>query len=199
MFNNEKLKECRKQAGYTQLDMAMIIGVARTTYAEYEQGKIQPPLDKVQKILQALPMLRGELVDGVDDILINDDQIILIQAKNMREYTISEAQTIREVLKVLDDIDTIVKDSPLRLKDLYINELITLEEYKADLSRFNDELDKIPTDNTKVDLKAIETLLNMDIEHLYYELNCKERQMLIRSVVKQITVDKDNKMELHFL
>ena len=117
MFNNEKLKECRKQAGYTQLDMAKLIGVARTTYAEYEQGKIQPPLDKVQKILQSLPMLRGELVEGVDDILINDDQITLIQAKNMREYTISEAQTIREVLKVLDDIDTIVKDSPLRSID----------------------------------------------------------------------------------
>ena len=117
MFNNEKLKECRKQAGYTQLDMAKIIKVARTTYAEYEQGKIQPPLDKVQKILQALPMLRGELVEGVDDILINDDQITLIQAKNMREHTISEAQTIREVLKVLDDIDTIVKDSPLRSID----------------------------------------------------------------------------------
>ena len=117
MFNNEKLKECRKQAGYTQLDMAKIIKVARTTYAEYEQGKIQPPLDKVQKILQALPMLRGELVEGVDDILINDNQITLIQAKNMREYTISEAETIREVLKVLDDIDTIVKDSPLRSID----------------------------------------------------------------------------------
>ena len=117
MFNNEKLKECRKQAGYTQLDMAKIIGVARTTYAEYEQGKIQPPIDKVQKILQSLPMLRGELVEGVDDILINDDQITLIQAKNMREYTISEAQTIREVLTVLDDIDTIVKDSPLRTID----------------------------------------------------------------------------------
>ena len=86
-----------------------------------------------------------------------------------------------------------------RLEDLYLNELITLDEYKADLSRFNDELDKIPTDNMKVDLKAIETLLSMDIEHLYYELNCEERQMLIRSVVKQITVDKNNKMELHFL
>lgn len=117
MFNNEKLKECRKQAGYTQLDMARLIGVARTTYAEYEQGKIQPPLDKVQKILRSLPMLRGELVDGVDDILINDDQITLIQAKNMREPISNEAQVIREVLKVLDDIDTIVKDSPLRTID----------------------------------------------------------------------------------
>ena len=117
MFNNEKLKECRKQAGYTQLDMAKIIKVARTTYAEYEQGKIQPPLDKVQKILQALPMLRGELVEGVDDILIHDNQITLIQAKNMREPISNDAQIIREVLKVLDDIDTIVKDSPLRSID----------------------------------------------------------------------------------
>lgn len=117
MFNNEKLKECRKQAGYTQLDMARLIGVARTTYAEYEQGKIQPPIDKVQKILRSLPMLRGELVEGVDDILINDDQITLIQAKNMREPISNEAQVIREVLKVLDDIDTIVKDSPLRSID----------------------------------------------------------------------------------
>ena len=86
-----------------------------------------------------------------------------------------------------------------RLKDLYLNELITLDEYKADLSKFNNEFDKIPTDNMKVDLKAIEMLLNMDIEHLYYELNCEERQILIRSVIKQITVDKNNKMELHFL
>ena len=117
MFNNEKLKQCRKQAGYTQLDMARLIGVARTTYAEYEQGKIQPPIDKVQKILRSLPMLRGELVEGVDDILINDGQITLIQAKNMREPISNEAQVIREVLKVLDDIDTIVKDSPLRTID----------------------------------------------------------------------------------
>ena len=117
MFNNEKLKECRKQAGYTQLDMANLIGVARTTYAEYEQGKIQPPLDKVQKILQSLPMLRGELVEGVDDILIHDGQMNMIQVKNMREPISNDAQVIREVLKVLDDIDTIVKDSPLRSID----------------------------------------------------------------------------------
>ena len=117
MFNNEKLKECRKQAGYTQLDMAKLIGVARTTYAEYEQGKIQPPLDKVQKILQSLPMLRGELVDGVDDILIHDNQVTLLQVKNMREPISNDAQVIREVLKALENIDNIAKDSPLRSID----------------------------------------------------------------------------------
>jgi DNA invertase Pin-like site-specific DNA recombinase len=85
-----------------------------------------------------------------------------------------------------------------RLKDLYINELITLEEYKADLNKFNAELDKIPTDTIKTDFRAIETLLNMDIESLYYELTHAERQVLIRSVIKQINVDAKNKMELVF-
>jgi DNA invertase Pin-like site-specific DNA recombinase len=85
-----------------------------------------------------------------------------------------------------------------RLKDLYINELITLDEYKADLSKFNSELDKIPTDTPKVDLQAIQRLLDMDIEHLYYELTYEERQVLIRSVIKQINVDAENKMELVF-
>ena len=86
-----------------------------------------------------------------------------------------------------------------RLKDLYINELITMDEYKADLNKFNDELNKIPTDNAKVDLKAIEMLLNMDIDSLYYELTCEERQVLIRSVIKSITIDAENKMSLEFI
>ena len=86
-----------------------------------------------------------------------------------------------------------------RLKDLYINELITLDEYKADLSRFQAELDKIPTDDMKTDLTAIQSLLDMDIEHLWNELSCEERQVLIRSVVKCIKVDADNKMSLEFI
>ena len=86
-----------------------------------------------------------------------------------------------------------------RLKDLYLNELITLDEYRADLSRFNAELDKIPTDDTKTDLRAIQTLLNMDIESLWDELSCKERQVLMRSVVKRIKVDAENKMSLEFI
>lgn len=86
-----------------------------------------------------------------------------------------------------------------RLKDLYINELITLDEYKADLSKFNADLDKIPTQTNKTDHSAILSLLQMDIPSLYKELTCEERQVLIRSVVKSITIDAQNKMELHFL
>ena len=109
MFNNEKLKECRKQAGYTQLDMAKIIGVARTTYAEYEQGKIQPPIDKIGKIVKALPMLRGTLIEGVDDILVHNNQVSLIEIKNMREPMINGARSMKTttLLQVPEDCTSI--------------------------------------------------------------------------------------------
>ena len=62
-------------------------------------------------------MLRGELVEGVDDILIHDNQVTLIQAKNMREPISNDAKWVREVLKTLDEIDTIAKESALRTID----------------------------------------------------------------------------------
>ena len=61
-FNNARLKELRKNAGFTQLQMAQRINVARTTYAEYEQGKIQPPIDKIQRICGVFNVPTAELV-----------------------------------------------------------------------------------------------------------------------------------------
>ena len=56
MFNNALLKECRKNKGLTQYDASKIIGVARTTYADYENGKIQPPIDKIHRICEWLDL-----------------------------------------------------------------------------------------------------------------------------------------------
>ena len=61
-FNNVRLKELRKNAGFTQLQIAERINVARTTYAEYEQGKIQPPIDKIQRICSVFNVPTAELV-----------------------------------------------------------------------------------------------------------------------------------------
>ena len=56
---------------------------------------------------------------------------------------------------------------------IFNNKPSALDGYKADLSHFNSGYDKTPTDNKKGNLKAI--------------------LMLIRCVVKQPTLDKDNK------
>lgn len=47
----EKLKELRKQKpGLTQAMLAKQLGIAKTTYSSYEQGKRQPDYDMLLKI-----------------------------------------------------------------------------------------------------------------------------------------------------
>ena len=100
-FNNVKLKEIRKQAGYTQEKIASLLGIARTTYAEYEQGKIQPPLDKVERICRLFNINSSEFMNvenntGVDiskvsfkNRMSDEDKILritrLIQKENVKK------------------------------------------------------------------------------------------------------------------
>ena len=47
----ERLKELRKSKSHlTQLEMAKLLGIAKTTYASYEQGKRTPDIDIQNKI-----------------------------------------------------------------------------------------------------------------------------------------------------
>lgn len=43
-----RIKNLRKNAKMNQEELAKKIGVGRTTITEYECGRIQPPLDKIQ-------------------------------------------------------------------------------------------------------------------------------------------------------
>ena len=47
---SERIKHLRKDAGKTQEEMAKLIGISRSTYAEYERGKNKPPIQKLQII-----------------------------------------------------------------------------------------------------------------------------------------------------
>ena len=73
LFNNTLLKECRKQRGLTQLEASQKLGIARTTYADYEKGKIQPPIDKLQRISMWLDIPTERLMQANNDTGINLD------------------------------------------------------------------------------------------------------------------------------
>ena len=110
MFNNALLKERRKNKGLTQYDASKIVGVARTTYADYENGKIQPPIDKIRKISEWLDLPLEKLM-------------------NIQYTDYAELDYKPEIVNALDDIASEVKQ--LRLKDQEKYLIINLLDYIA--------------------------------------------------------------------
>ena len=110
MFNNSLLKERRKIKGLTQYDASKIVGVARTTYADYENGKIQPPIDKIRKISEWLDVPLEKLM-------------------NIQYTDYAELDYKPEIVNALDDIASEVKQ--LRLKDQEKYLIINLLDYIA--------------------------------------------------------------------
>ena len=110
MFNNALLKECRKNKGLTQYDASKIIGVARTTYADYENGKIQPPIDKIHRICDWLDIPMEKFMD--------------IQYK---DYT--ELDYKPEIVNKLDDIANEINNLKLNSQEKYL--IINLLDYIA--------------------------------------------------------------------
>ena len=110
IFNNTLLKECRKNKGLTQYDASKIIGVARTTYADYENGKIQPPIDKIRKICDWLDLPLEKLM-------------------NIQYTDYAELDYKPEIVNALDDIATEIKRLKLKDQEKYL--IINLLDYIA--------------------------------------------------------------------
>ena len=110
MFNNALLKGCRKNKGLTQYDASKIIGVARTTYADYENGKIQPPIDKIRKISEWLDVPLEKLM-------------------NIQYTDYAELDYKPEIVNALDDIASEVKRLILKDQEKYL--IINLLDYIA--------------------------------------------------------------------
>ena len=110
MFNNSLLKERRKIKGLTQYDASKIIGVARTTYADYENGKIQPPIDKIRKISEWLDLPLEKLM-------------------NIQYTDYAELDYKPEIVNALDDIATEIRRLKLKDQEKYL--IINLLDYIA--------------------------------------------------------------------
>lgn len=66
MTTAELIKDRRKKAGFTQQQLAALIGVNRVTVTKYESGKILPPIDKLHDIAAALQCDIVELIPSLD-------------------------------------------------------------------------------------------------------------------------------------
>ena len=124
LFNNTLLKECRKQRGLTQLEASQKLGIARTTYADYKKGKIQPPIDELQRISMWLDIPTERLMQANNDTGINLDIFKKwedAEVKNVQIIKRIKAKT--DIYESFDEFVDKVKELELSKdeKDLIIN------------------------------------------------------------------------------
>lgn len=77
---SERLKDLRKQAGLTQVDVAEKLGISQPAYASWERGVKKPTQENLVKIAQILNVsvdyLVGNLKDKTDDIDLSEVEIL---------------------------------------------------------------------------------------------------------------------------
>ena len=88
-----------------------------------------------------------------------------------------------------------------KLKDLYINDLISLEEYKTDREQIEADMaaliKKQPAEGA--DLSGLKELLATDFETLYSTFSLEEKRYFWRSIIKEIRFGIDRKYDVIFL
>lgn len=83
-----------------------------------------------------------------------------------------------------------------RLKELYINDLIDMDEYRKDKEALSAELDDL---RQKQSQKAPEAVLTADLRSLYNSFNSKEKRLFWRNIVREVRFDSKRNLTVSFL
>lgn len=88
-----------------------------------------------------------------------------------------------------------------RLRDLYLDGLMSLDEYKLEREAITAEIAKLSSESPAepTDVDGLRKLLSSDFETLYAGLTASERQFFWRSIIKEIRFGLDRKYTVIFL
>lgn len=95
---SERLKELRKQAHLTQVELASKLGIVQSSYADWERGKKKPTQDNLVKIAQILNVSVDYLVGNSEEKADELDNIELLFRMNSKGLTDEEKDIFRKEL-----------------------------------------------------------------------------------------------------
>ncbi len=95
----------------------------------------------------------------------------------------------------------IVETKIQKLKDLYLNDLITMDEFRIDKEKLMKQLDRLKTEDDRPvkDLSYLQDFLKTDFESMYDSFSVPEKRELWRSIIREIRVDHDKNFRIIFL
>lgn len=101
-----KIKEIREDLGYSQKQLATLLGVSPSNIYNYENNRTEPSVDMLVKISNALNVSVGELI-GVEDYSSNKKFVIKeIYQVNPKDFSEKE----KELLKLFNSLSPFEQD-----------------------------------------------------------------------------------------
>lgn len=97
---SDRLKELRKQARLTQVEIAEKLGISQPAYASWERGTKKPTQENLIKIAQTLNVTVDYLVGNFDEEITNKelDNIEILFRKNSEGLSDDEKVVFRNEL-----------------------------------------------------------------------------------------------------
>lgn len=100
----KRLKMLRKENMKTQQDLADFLEIRRSTYGEYERGKIMPPYDKMKKLADYFAVSVDYLM-GTTNFRTVDEKINTVANKGITDVS----RTLTLLIEELKDGTNIVR------------------------------------------------------------------------------------------
>lgn len=95
---SERLKDLRRQAGLTQVEVAEKLGISQQAYASWERGIKRPTQENLVKIAQILNVSVDYLVGNSEEKLDELDNIELLFRMNSKGLTEEEKVIFKKEL-----------------------------------------------------------------------------------------------------
>lgn len=95
---SERLKELRKQAHLTQVELASKLGIVQSSYADWERGKKKPTQDNLVKIAQILNVSVDYLVGNSEEKADELDNIEFLFRMNSKGLSDEEKKVFKKEL-----------------------------------------------------------------------------------------------------
>ena len=139
---------------------------------------------------------------------IKIEEKLLKEFKIQLEKYISDYEYKEKHYKEIDMSKEInsIENKLSKLKDLYIRDLIRIEDYEKDYKEFVAQLDelykqqeKIETNIPDTNLEASKSLLSKDFNLIYNSLSRTEKRRFWLSVIDYIVIDKDYNIKIFFI
>lgn len=141
--------------------------------------------------------------DCINSKTLNEKKLEEYLVENLKDLAFSDI-TEKDRKKAVDyEVQIAVTEKKIsRLKELYVNELINLDEYKHDLAEYRAQIEDFKQLMNKYeggDKTSLKALIGSNLADWYWTLTDDEKRKLWRSVIKKIWFGSDRKLRIEFL